>query len=108
MSKYNYTALLPSHVSSFRLLHPLLWQPQGQYHKTILTQNSYKTSKVTIKLVRLFWVKVHVEIFGTPLFQIGTPIFLMGLLFLEKEESWTPTFEIQVRTLIISLLFTSS
>ena len=35
------TALLPSHVSSFQLLHPVLWQPQGQYHKTILTQNSY-------------------------------------------------------------------
>ena len=35
------TALLPSHVSFFQLLHPVLWQPQGQYHKTILTQNSY-------------------------------------------------------------------
>ena len=44
-------------------------------------------------------VKFHVEIFGTPLFQNGTPIFQMGLLFLEKEESLTPTFEIQVRTL---------
>ena len=53
-----------------------------------------------IKLVRLFLVKFHVEIFGTPLFQNGTPIFQMGLLFLEKEESRTPTFEIQVRTLV--------
>ena len=44
-------------------------------------------------------VKFYVEIFGTPLFQNGTPIFQMGLLFLEKEESRTPTFEIQVRTL---------
>ena len=54
-------------------------------------------------LVRLFFffflVKFHVEIFETPLFQNGTPIFQMGLLFLEKEESRTPTFEIQVRTL---------
>ena len=52
-----------------------------------------------MKLVRLFWVKFHVEIFGTPLFQNVTPIFQMGLLFLKKEESRTPTFEIQVRTL---------
>ena len=42
MSKYNNTALLLSHVSSFQLLHPVLWQPQGQYHKTILTQNNTK------------------------------------------------------------------
>ena len=30
---------------------------------------------------------------------VGTPIFQMGLIFLEKAESLTPTFEIQVRTL---------
>ena len=101
MSKYRYNAaLLPSHVSPFQLLHPVLWQPQGQYHKTILTQNSYLTSKITIKLVRLFGVKFRNEIFGTPLFQNGTPIFQMGLLFLKKEESQTPTFNIQVRTLM--------
>ena len=35
------TALLPSHVRSFQLLHPVLGQPQGQYYKTILTQYSY-------------------------------------------------------------------
>ena len=28
----------------------------------------------------------------------------MGLLFLEKEESWTPTIKIQVRTLCIERL----
>ena len=79
------TAFLRSHVSSFQLLHPVLWQPQGQYHKTILTQNSYWTSKITIKLVRLFWVKFHVEIFGTSLFSEwdsyfsdGTPVFGKG------------------------------
>ena len=48
-------------------------------------------------------MKFHVEIFGTPLFQSRTPIFQMGLLFLEKEESQTPTFEIQVRTLHLHL-----
>ena len=104
MSKYNNTALLPSHVSSFQLLHLVLRQPQGQYHKTILTQNSYWTSKITIKLIRLFWVKFHVEVFGTPLFQIGTPIFQVGLLILEKEESRTPTFEIQVRIMFLSAI----
>ena len=36
-----FAALLPSDVSSFQLLHPVLWQPQGQYHETILTPNSY-------------------------------------------------------------------
>ena len=36
---------------------------------------------------------------GLHFFQNGTPIFQMGLLFLEMEESQTPTFEIQVRTL---------
>ena len=36
---------------------------------------------------------------GLHFFQNGTSIFQMGLLFLEKEESRTPTFEIQVRTL---------
>ena len=56
---------------------------------------------LTIKLERLFWVKFHVEIFWTPLFQNGTPIFQMGLLFLKKEESRTPSFEIQVRTLFL-------
>ena len=30
---------------------------------------------------------------------LGLHFFRMGLLFLEKEESRTPTFEIQVRTL---------
>ena len=79
MSKYNNTALLPSHVSSFQLLHPVLWQPQAQYHKTILTQNSYWTNKITIKFVRLFFLVIfHVEIFGTSLFQNGTPIFSDG------------------------------
>ena len=36
---------------------------------------------------------------GLHFFQNETPIFQMGLLFLEKGESRTPTFEIQVRTL---------
>ena len=108
MSKYNNAALLPSLLSSFQPLHPVLWQPRGQYHKTILTQNSYKTSMITMKLVRLYGVKFHVEIFGTPLFQNGTPIFQMGLLLLEKEESRTPTFEIQVRTLLDRLKTTFS
>ena len=102
MSKYKYnTALRPSHVSPLTLLHPVLWQPQGQYQQTILTQNSYYTRKITIMLVKLFGVKFHVEIFGTPLFQNGTPIFQMGLLFLKKEESRTPTFKVQVRTLVV-------
>ena len=34
-------------------------------------------------------------------FSDWAPIFQMGLLFLEKEESRTPTSEIQVRTLEI-------
>ena len=40
---------------------------------------------------------------GLHFFQNGTPIFQMGLLFLEKEESRTPS-EIQVRTLSFSNL----
>ena len=67
-----------------------------------ISQDNFNTKFLLgkFKLVRLLAVKFHVEIIGTLLFHDGTPIFQMGLLFLEKEESGTPTFKIQVRTLV--------